>query len=210
MAKNKPRKWSNLKGQIADDPEQVELTPRMRTVLQEVDKRRMKENGDPVGMNDLALEWSGLEEEEAFEELRKSERNVTFEALERRILEELERVKEVAGTDLWRGEGQTFSPKYMLNVHVTDPVALLQWVKDTQQEHLLTIPVGRLKGIVGEAMNTDVAAALTPAERAAMKPGAPGSGQPPPGVGVTLHTTVHHTSSTRTRSSKPDDDEGPF
>src|SRR6185369_3179191 len=166
----KPRKWSNLKGQIPDAAEQVELTPRTAEVIKRADDRRVQPGGVPVTMDDLATEWSGLEEEEDFEDLAKADRNITFDALTRRILEELERVKALSGHDLWRGNGQTFSPKFALNIRVTDPAALMQWVKDTNQEHLLTIPRGRLSGIVAECMNVDAAAAMTPAERAALKP----------------------------------------
>lgn len=212
--KTKDRAWSNLKGVIPDAPEQVELTPRTIKVIEEADKRRVKlvdEQEHPVTMDDLAKEWSGLEEEEEFEELAKTQRNIIYDALTRRILEELEHVKAVAGTDMWRGDGQTFSPKFALNIKVTDPIALRKWVEETGQQHLLTIPRGRLNGIVAEAMKLDTAAALTPAERAALKPGQPGSGQPPPGVEVTLFTTVHHTNpSKRTRRSSDPDDEGPF
>jgi hypothetical protein len=209
--KDKPRKWANLKGQIPDDPSQVELNPRTLEVIAEADKRRQKDGGAPITMDDLAQEWSGLEEEEEFEDLARSKRNILYDALTRRILEELERVKAIAGTDLWRGEGQTFSPKFALNIRVTDPQALRKWVEDTNQQHLLTVPRGRLNGIVSEAMNVDSAAALTPAERAALKPGQPGSGMPPPGVEVTLFTTVHHTAPGRkTRGSSDPDDSGPF
>ena len=208
--RDKVRKWSNLKGQI---PEAVDLSPRGQEVIKEADARRNKETGDPVTMDDLALEWNGLEEEEAFEDMARDGRNIVYDALTKRILEELDRVKTMAGTDLWRGQDQTFSPKYMLNIRVTDPVALRKWVEETGQQHLLTIPVGRLKGIVGEAMNTDSAAAMTPAERAQLKAGQPGSGMPPPGVEVSLFTTVHHTSTAagkKTRGSSDPDDSGPF
>lgn len=208
--RDKVRKWSNLKGQI---PDAVDLSPRGAEVIAEADKRRQKEDGTPVTMDDLALEWNGLEEEEAFEDLARAHRNIFYDALTKRILEELERVKTLAGTDLWRGQDQTFSPKFMLNVRVVDPIALRKWVEETGQQHLLTIPMGRLKGIVGEAMNTDAAAALTPAERAKLKPGMPASGQPPPGVEVSLFTTVHHTSTApgkKVRGSSDPDDSGPF
>jgi hypothetical protein len=209
--KDKPRKWANLKGQVPDDPGQVELTPRTLEVIAEADKRRVKEDGTAVTMDDLAQEWSGLEEEEEFEDLAKDKRNIQYDALTRRILEELERVKAIAGTDLWRGDGQTFSPKFMLNIRVTDPIKLRAWVEETNQQHLLTVPRGRLNGIVGEAMNLDLAAAMTPAERFALKPGQPGSGQPPPGVEVSLFTTVHHTApGKRTRGTSDADDAGPF
>lgn len=216
----KPRKWSNLKGQIPDAAEQVELTPRTLEVIKQADERRTKVVEDPhtgatkeepVTMEDLAAEWDGLDEEVEFQELRDTERNITYDALTRRVLEELERVKAISGHDLWRGNGQTFSPKFALNIKVTDPVALMKWVKDTGQEHLLTIPRGRLNGIVAECMDADKAAALTPGERAEIKPGEPGSLQPPPGVEVSLFTTVHHTNPGRkARKSSDADDEGPF
>lgn len=208
--RDKTRKWSNLKGQI---PEAVDLSPRGAEVIKLADERRQKEDGSPVVIDDLALEWNGLEEEEEFETLAREQRNVIYDALTKRILEELERVKQLAGTDLWRGQDQTFSPKYMLNIKVSDPVALRKWVEETGQQHLLTVPTGRLKGIVSECMDTDKAAAMTPAERAQLKAGQPGSGMPPPGVEVSLFTTVHHTSTKpgkKTRGSSDPDDSGPF
>lgn len=223
--RDKTRKWSNMKGQI---PDAVDLSPRAALVIAEADKRRWKPAVEPSGalvevvpgvqvevtMDDLAAEYNNLEEEEAFEDMARDRRNIVYDALTKRILEEIEKVKAIAGTDMWRGQDQTFSPKYMLNIRVTDPVALRKWVRETDQEHLLTLPSGRLKAIVGEALNTDAAAAMTPGERAALKPGMPASGQPPPGVEVSLFTTIHHTSTKpgkRTRgSSDPDDTSGPF
>jgi hypothetical protein len=208
--RDKVRKWSNLKGVL---PEAVDMSPRALEVAKEADARRQKETGDPVAMDDLAQEWNGLEEEEAFEDMARQQRNIIYDALTRRILEEIEKVKAIAGTDLWRGQDQTFSPKFMLNIRVTDQQALRRWVEETGQQHLLTIPSGRLKGIVGEAMNTDAAAAMTPAERAQLKAGMPGSGQPPPGVEVSLFETVHHTSTKpgkKTRGTSDPDDGGPF
>lgn len=218
--RDKTRKWSNLKGEI---PDAVDLSPRGQEVIAEADKRRtvpvVDAEGKPTGetrpatMNDHAQEWNGLEEEESFEDMAREQRNITYDALTKRILEELDRVKTLAGTDLWRGEDQTFSPKHLLNIKVTDPVALRKWVEETKQQHLLTLPTGRLKAIVGEAMNTDSAATLTPGERAKLKAGEPGSGQPPPGVEISLFTTVHHTSTTpgkKTRGSSDPDDSGPF
>lgn len=208
--RDKTRKWANKKGVL---PDAVDLSPRAQEVIKAADERRQKDDGTPVTMDDLASEWNNLEEEEAFEKLAIEGRNIIYDALTKRILEELERVKNLSGTDMWRGQDQTFSPKYMLNIRITDPIALRKWVEQTGQQHLLTIPAGRLKGIVGEAMDTDSAAAMTPAERANLKPGQPGSGQPPPGVEVSLFTTVHHTSTKpgkKTRGSSDPDDSGPF
>lgn len=199
---NKPRKWSNLKGIVPDDPEQVVLTEWMIKVLEAKDERQAK------SMQELQDEWSDLEEEEAFAELAQSERNIKYAALERRILEELEKVKAVAGTDMWRGERKTFSPKLTLRPTVNDLSALMQWIHDTGQESQLSLPAPRLKSIVCEAMDTDAAVSMTPAERAALKPGAPASGQPPPGVKVFLQTGVNHT--TVKKAGPPPDDDIPF
>ncbi len=198
---NKPRKWSNMKGTLPDHPEQVELTDRVKEILKRKDALAGK------SMKELAIEYDALEQEEEFEELTRYERNIEYEAVERSVLEQLEKVREVAGTDLWRGEGQTFSPKYTLSPVVEDPVALMDWVKATKQESLLRLLPSALQSIVTEAMNTEISLALTPAERAALKPGQPGSGQPPPGVTVFLRTSVNHTSGRKKarRSSGPDD-----
>lgn len=204
MARNKPRKWSNLKGQIPDAP--VELSERFQEVLAETDKLRIKETGEVFSMADLQNEWVALEEEADFASLQEHQRNVKFDALERRILEELEKVKAVAGTDMWRGEHKTFSPKFTPRPTVTDLQALMQWIKDTKQEDQLTLAHPRLKAIVCEALDPDAAAAMTPAERAALKPGAPASGLPPPGVKVFLDTGVNHTSVKRARVGDPEDD----
>lgn len=210
MARNKPRANAHLLGKIPDAP--VEISERMSKVLAEKDKRRTKDDGTPYTMDDLAGEYGSLEEEEEFEDLAKTARSVVFEALERRILEELERVKTIAGTDMWRGQGQTFSPKYVLNVHVDDPIALRRWIKDTDQEHVLSIPAPRLKSIVAEALNPEIAVSMTPEQRIALKPGAPGSMQPPPGVSVTMHTTINHTNSAakQRRASLAPDEDAPF
>lgn len=203
MAKKK-RAWANLKGTLPDASENQpdEYTQK---VLVAKDARQ----GQTLA--EMAQEWATLEEEEEFEDRTRYERNIKYRALELRILEELETVKAVAGTDIWRGEGQTFSPKHMLNVRITDPRALRDWVEQTGQQDQLTLPIGRLKAIVGEALDTDAAANMTPAQRSTLKAGDPASGAPPPGVAVALHTTVHHTSGTRKRSAAPDDDEvGPF
>lgn len=199
MARRKKRQWSNLKGQIPDDPEQVVMSERMEKVLKEKDERADK------SMNDLAQEFASLEEEESFEELARSERNIKFEAIERRILEELEKIQGIAGTDMWRGDGHTFSPKYQARPIVTDPAKLMQWVRDTGQEALLRLLPSTLQSIVNEALNTDLAATLTPAQRAALEPGSAGSGVPPPGVQVVLRTTVNHRGPGRKRRQGDDE-----
>lgn len=199
--RNKPRKWSNLEGTLPADTSS-ELSERFQQVLAEVDKRR------GTTMQDLQDEWVDLEEEERFAKLAEYNRNVKYEALERRILEELEKVKAVAGTDMWRGAAKTFSPKWTPRPSVEDTARLMQWIKDTGQEHQLTLPAPRLKSIVCEALDTDAAALMTPAQRAQLKPGDPASGAPPPGVTVFLDKSVHHTT-VKAGAPIPQDDD-PF
>jgi hypothetical protein len=183
---NKPRKWSNLKGQIPDDAEPT-ISEWMEKVLVEKDTLNAK------SMQEIQDEWVALEEEEAFAALAESQRNIKYKALEMKILEELEKVKAVAGTDMWRGEHKTFSPQFTPRPVVTDLAALMKWIHDTKQEAVLTLAAPKLKSIVCEALDTEAAVAMTPAQRSELKAGDPASGVPPPGVSVFLQTKVHHT-----------------
>lgn len=207
MARNKPRANAHLVGSLPAPP--VEMNERQLRVLAEKDKLRLKEDGTPYTLKDLAEQYASLEEEASFEDLAQRERSIHFEALERRMLEELEKNKDLTGIDMWRGDGQTISPKHVLNVHITDPIALRKWIKDTDQEHVLSIAAPRLKSIVAEALNADIVTAMTPAQRAALQPGQPGSMQPPPGVSVTLFSTINYTSRKPKAVAAPDDD-NPF
>jgi hypothetical protein len=204
MARNKPRAWSNLKGQLPDYQGPDDTSERRQAILKEADERAART------MDELAAEWDALEEEEEFEELARKERNIKYAALEIIILRQLEKVKEVAGTDMWRGDGQTFSPKFTPRPIVSDPAALMAWIKAKSLESLLTLSTGRLASLVKEALDMDAAAVLTPAERAALQPGDPASGAPPPGVTTFLQTSVHHTSTKTKRARRVEDADGPF
>lgn len=185
MAK-KARKWSNLKGTLPEAPS-GETSEWMQKVFAAKDARSDKT------MAELAKEYQQLvEADEKAEEARKA-RNIIYEALERRILEELVKVEEVAGTDMWRGEGQTFSPKNVLRPTVTDRKALKDWIKEQGMEDLLELSHPRLQAIVNEAMDTSISATLTPKEREKLTPGQVGSGAPPPGVSVYIKTGVNRT-----------------
>lgn len=208
MARNKPRKWSNLKGQVPDAPVN-ETSEWMQEVFKEKDARK------DLGMDELQQEYGDLVAADEAAAAAASERNIKYAALDRRILEELEKVKKVSGQDMWRGNGHTFSPKFSPRPVVEDSAKLLAWIKETNQEDQLTLPTGRLNAIIAECMNTDLAAILTPAQRATLKPGDPGSGMPPPGIKLFLQTSVHHTSP----KAKPagggdspadDSEDGPF
>lgn len=193
MAK-KPRKWSNLDGKIPDEP--VKVDERELKVRAEMDKARFVETGDgsrPATMRDFALEYASLCEEEAFEDKARKLRSVRYEALERIIRQELAKIQEMAGTDMWRGEGQTFSPKFTIIPVVTDKAALRRWVDDNDMTEMLELPGSKLKEVLTECMDSDLAATMTPAQRAALKPGMPGSMQPPPGVAVFMKKGVNRT-----------------
>lgn len=199
MAKKKGRKWSNLEGQLPDEP--VALTERETKIRAEADKLRGlaidEKTGQPFvakTMKELAEEYSVLCEEEDFESLAHKERSVKYESLERVIYSELQKVEQLSGQDSWRGAGQTFSPKFTVIPIVTDKARLIHWIKTNgHEEYLLDVKESRLKEVVLAALNTDAAAAMTPAERANLKAGEAASGQPPPGVTVFMRKGVHRT-----------------
>lgn len=182
MAKKKARKWSNVN--LPDEP--VTLTEREQRVRTLSDAL----HGKP--MAELAAEYNGLVEEEEFEKLAAKERSVKYEALERVIRDELVRIEEISGQDMWRGEGCTLSPKNTLIPVIIDKTALRRWIEDTGQQALLELPASRLLAVVTDAMDTDAAALLTPAERATLKAGEPASGQPPPGVTIFIRKGINH------------------
>lgn len=193
MAK-KARKWSNVN--VPEEP--VALTEREIAVRAEADKLRGV-GTDPEGhaytkkdMRELAQDYNGLCEEEEFEKLAARDRSVKYEALERVIRDELIKVEELSGQDMWRGEGCTLSPKNTLIAVVVDKITFKKWIRDTEQEHILEVPPSRLTSIVTDAMDPDAAALLTPAERALLKPGEPASGQPPPGVTIFIRKGINH------------------
>lgn len=209
MARNKVRKWSNLKGQVPDAPT-AEPSEWMERVFKEKDARQTKT------MSELQEEYAELVAADEAAEEAKSERNIKYAALDRRILEELDKVKQVSGQDMWRGNGHTFSPKFSPRPVVEDPVAFMKWIHDTNQQDQLTLPTGRLNAIIAECMDTSLASILTPAQRALLAPGDPGSGMPPPGIKLFLQTSVHHTSPKAAKPGAPvespagDPDDGPF
>ena len=204
MARKKQRAWSNQVGKLPQSPEDT-LSPWYQEAL------RMKEERKDKTMQELKDEYAELEAADEKAATEQSARNLIYKALELRILEEIKKVQAVAGTDTWRGDGHVFSPKHTARPVIEDPAALKKWIEDTNQLDQLTLPTGRLNAIITEAFNTDMSSILTPAQRAMLKPGDPGSGQPPPGVKVFLQTSVHHTAPRAKPSESSDDgDDGPF
>lgn len=196
--RNKPRKWSNLKDQLPAPP------PRQNSEwFDKVIAAKDARAGST--MNELAQEYELLCAEEEAAAQARSERNIKFEALDRRILEELEKVQAVSGQDMWRGVGQTFSPKFDPYPIIEDKQALRAWVLERGMDLLLTLPKSTLKSLVKEAFDTDLAAQMSPGARAKLKPGDAGSGAAPPGVTVFLKTGVHRTGGSK-RSRDDDDD----
>ena len=201
MAKN--RKWSNLKGQIPDEP--VEVNPRELLVREEADKWRGADGKDH-DMSELAREYQSLCEEEEFEDLARKVRSVKYEGLERVIRERLEKVMELSGQDMWRGEGQVFSPKYQPIPTIADRTALVAWLKEKGiYQDLLILDTDAVVKMTKEALDTDMAVTLTPGERAKLQPGDPASGQPPPGVSVFFRKGVNRTEIKRKAKELPDD-----
>jgi len=182
----KKRRWSNLKGVLPADVETT-VSPWMQKVLVEVDQRADK------SMEALADEYAGLDAQEDEAAKLAAERAIKYKALEMCILKRLEVVKATAGTDMWRGGGMTFSPRFSPRPVVEDKAALMKWIEDTKQQELLTLAAPTLKAIVCEALDTDIAALLTVEQRATLSPGDPGSSQPPPGVKVFLQETITRT-----------------
>lgn len=201
--RNKPRKWSNLKGTVPQVP--VEISPRQEQVFQQRDERRGQ------GMPDLTTEWAKLEAADTVAADAQSKRNITYDALEVLMLEELEKIQTLSGQDQFRGPDGTFSPKNTLYPTVKDEAALKAWVIESGMSSMLELPRPRLASIVAAAYDMTNADLLTPAARAGLKPGQPMSGMPPPGVEVFIKTTVHHAggkSTTKGGNGHGEDEQG--
>lgn len=154
MAK-KNRKWTNLPGTVPE--EIVELSEKELAIRKATDERRAK------SMSELAAEYGDLCEEEEFADLAKKARDIVYEALERLIGDQLKRIQTLSGQDTWRGDGQLFTPKISVIPLVADRTALMQYLKDTKQESLLTLEFPRLKSLTTTVL--DDLESMTPAER---------------------------------------------
>ncbi len=195
----KPRKWSNLEGQLPEPA--VELTPwelSIREVLRKLDALQLPQlqeewsKLDAIEMQDKAPALEHVQQTELKDLDRSSRkmRNLLYAALDRRVLTELRKIKELAGTDQYKGALGTFSPKHNVDPSITDNAALTKWAKDNGFEELLALPKSKLSEIITDALDQNAASSLSPAQRAGLTPGSAGSMQPPPGVKLYMRTTV--------------------
>lgn len=192
----KQRKWSNMRGQLPERP--VELSPRELAI------RAHKDTLNDHALPELQAAWSALDAVEASVAVESRKRSIEYAALERRVLEELKKIEALAGTDQYKGALGTFSPKYNVEPSVENNDVLTEWAKKNGFEELLSLPSGKLKEIVTDALDKNAATSLSVPQRAALTPGSAGSLQPPPGVKLFMHTTVSFTSK---KVALPDDDE---
>ena len=177
----KARKWSNLEGQL---PAPAMPDDYATKILARKDALRAK------GVTDLAAvarQFLDVDEHQAEVTEQQANLDLDYAALESLAREFLQ----ATNTDLWRGEGMTLSPRNALHASTSDRAALNAWARATERDDLLTVLPGTVTSLASEAMDLERAALLTPAERATLKPGEPGSGAPPPGVTVYLRPTIN-------------------
>jgi hypothetical protein len=186
-----------MRGQIPEKP--IELSAR------EIAIREAKDKLASVELKELQEKWFALDLEEARAASLAKHRSILYAALERRVLEELKKIEDMAGTDQYKGPLGTFSPKYGVEPSVENNETLTEWAKENGFEELLQLPSGKLKEIVTDALDPKAAMSLTVPQRASLPPGSAGSGQAPPGVKLWFHTSVNFTS--KKAKTEPEDDE---
>jgi len=229
--KRKSRAWANLVGVLPEAPEKggneyMERVFAAKDALVVCETCGLREGGHtqqvgtippgvegwhlwsprPMNMAELADEQERLELIDAEAAQAASERGVIYNALERRMLEELAKIQEASGQDMWRRPGMTLSPKFSPQAMVKDRAALLAWVKETGQEALLSLGPQALKGIITNAYNQELAALMTPAQRSKLTAGLPASMLPPPGVEVYLRPGVNRSGGKRAQTPDEDDE----
>lgn len=171
MGRKQKRAWSTLKGQIPDAPDEGDHAAKIGAAIAERENRSMTE---------LVREYNALVAEEEAAKAEEKTRNVRYAALERLINKQLETM----GTDIWRGEGVSVSPKYSIYPSVKDPVALREHMVATGQEDKLTVPWPRLR--------SDLEEMLKEAMERSKQTGDALQLDVPEGVEVFLKTSINH------------------
>jgi hypothetical protein len=177
----KSKQWSTLGlPPVADDNEQSAWFKRMLA---------FKDERAATPIDDLAQEYNDLEDELAIIDARRSELTALKEALDRTILQRMDDQR-IEKLNLL---GQTFSERIDIQPKVKDRTAFYDWIRETKQEELFKVDHGHIKTMVKDALDPEVVMTLTPAQRAALKVGEPGSGQCPPGLEAAAKRTLGRT-----------------
>lgn len=175
MAK-KAKQWTSLG--LPAEPEDKQ-SERFQEII------RLKDERAQIKLADIVEELNDVKDERDLISKRDQQLSRLEEALERLILDALD----TQGADQIKIGGRTFSERVDVIPLVEDRDAMLNWVKQTCPE-LLKVDSGNLKTIVKEALDPEVAATMTPAQRAALEAGQPGSNKLPPGVGAYTRRTL--------------------
>lgn len=189
----KKRQWSNLRGLVPEKEE--ELSERELAIRESVATREDHEDEEgklvrAKTMLELAEEYSGLCEEEDFEDLAKKKRSIAYEAIERILRSKLEDIETMTGHDTFRGDGQLFSPKTLVIPIVYDKAKLRKHIEDEGMTEMLELPKGKLTEMVNDVL--EKFETMTPAQRAESKATLV---EPVPGVKLFIKRSVHRTKS---------------
>lgn len=130
-------KWSTLKGKLPEVPED---STRLDLLHAEQDKH----SGKPLV--ELTKEYNSRRDELNAIKEREKELNLEVEALERLIVKALND----SGSDIWRGNGYSFSESVEPYPSVQNSADVVRWVKENGMEDLLTLNYQRLSSIVKE------------------------------------------------------------
>lgn len=112
-------KWTNLKGQVPAAPVEQTYGDKIRAEQAEL---RTTLDGSPASMKDHVTLYNTLHAEKVSLAAREKEINLSLEALTGLINECLNQ----SGSDIWRGEGYSFSENVEPYASVADKAAVLE------------------------------------------------------------------------------------
>lgn len=146
---------------------------------------RLKGERQSSSLQTLADEYNEVQEEMDIINARRSELTALKEALDRRILEEIDK----SGIEKVTLSGQTFSERIDIETTVTDRIPFLKWIAKNFPE-FLTVNAGHIKTLAKTAIDPDAVADIPIAERNNIPEGMPGSNKLPPGVSAATKRTL--------------------